>query len=54
MIEELDRLVDEIGARHSKLVLIVGTTPKEKTALINALAKRREITPLNLSAKLAG
>jgi hypothetical protein len=54
VIEKLDRLVDEIGALHSKLVLIVGATHSKKTALLNALAKQREITPLKVSAELAG
>lgn len=53
MIEQLDQLVDEIGALHSKLLLIVGKSQGGKTALLQALATKREITPLNVSAELA-
>lgn len=53
MVEKLDQMVDEIGAVHSKLLLIVGTNHGGKTALIRALATKRSITPLNVSAELA-
>ncbi|WP_305822498.1 BREX-3 system P-loop-containing protein BrxF [Massilia brevitalea] len=53
MVEKLDQMVDEIGALHSKLLLIVGTNHGGKTALIRALATKRSITPLNVSAELA-
>ena len=54
MIEQLDQLVDEIGALHSKLLIIVGSSQGGKTALLKALALKRDATPLNVSAELAG
>lgn len=53
MIEKLDQLVDEIGALHSKLLVIIGTSHGGKTALTQALATKRSITPLNVSAEMA-
>ena len=52
MIEKLDRLVDEVGALHSKLVLLLGAPQTGKTALLHALAKRRGLEPLNVGAEL--
>ncbi len=52
MIEKLDRLVDEVGALHSKLVLLIGAPQTGKTLLLHALAKRRGLAPLNVGAEL--
>lgn len=58
LIEKLERLVDEVGALQSKLVLLVGPPNSGKTALLNSLAKTNGVTPLNvgveLGARLAG
>ncbi len=52
MIEKLERLVDEIGAVHCKLILLVGGPGIGKTALLLALAERRHAIPLNAGAEL--
>jgi len=52
MLEELDRLVDEIGSVHSKLILLVGAPRTGKTALLCELAKRRNVSLLNVGALL--
>lgn len=54
MIEELERLVDEVGALQSKLVLLIGPPQSGKTALLHALAKNKSVTPLNVWAELGG
>jgi len=54
MIEKLERLVDEIGALQSKLVLLIGTHHSGKTALLHILAKSKGVTPLNVGAELGG
>ena len=50
--DRLERLVDEIAALHSKLILIVGETNVGKTALLNELAKSRNAVPLNIGSAL--
>ncbi|MCX7100529.1 MAG: BREX-3 system P-loop-containing protein BrxF [Methylobacter sp.] len=52
MIEKLERLVDEIGSLHSKLILLIGAPGGGKTALLNALATNQHMTPLNIGALL--
>jgi len=52
MIEELDRLVEAIGARQRKLVLIVGPKASGKSILLRALSERRRITPFLVGATL--
>ena len=52
MIEKLERLVDEVGALHSKLVLLIGAPQTGKTLLLHALARRRGLAPLNVGAEL--
>ena len=54
MIEELERLVDEVGALQSKLVLLIGPPNAGKTALLHSLAKSKGVTPLNIGAELGG
>lgn len=48
----LERLVNEIGAVHSKLVLLVGRPRTGKTALLRVLGKSRNATPLNIGLAL--
>lgn len=52
MIEKLERLVDEVGALQSKLVLLIGPPHSGKTALLQTLATNRRVTPLNVGAEL--
>jgi len=54
MIEKLERLVDEVGALQSKLVLLIGAHHSGKTALLHSLAKSKGVTPLNVGAELGG
>lgn len=53
MIEKLERLVDEVGSLHSKLVLLIEFpgTGKPK-AFLHALAKKKNVVPLNIGAEL--
>jgi hypothetical protein len=55
---QLLRLVDEIGALQSKLVLLIGEPHSGKTTLLRFLAKNKGVKPLNigalLGARLAG
>lgn len=52
MLEKLERLVDEIGARHSRLILLVGPPGSGKTRLLRLFGERRGITPLDIGAAL--
>ena len=52
MLTRLDRLVDEIAALHSKLILLVGRPGCGKTALLAELAKRRGAKVMNVGAAL--
>ena len=52
MINKLERLVDEVGALQSKLVLLVGMPKSGKTCLLNEFAKSRGVTPINVGAEL--
>jgi hypothetical protein len=52
MLTRLDRLVDEIGALHSKLILLVGRPGCGKTTLLVALANRRAARVMNVGAAL--
>ena len=54
MIEKLERLVDEVGALQSKLVLLIGPPNSGKTALLHSLAKNKGVKPLNVGAELGG
>jgi hypothetical protein len=55
---QLGRLVDEVGALQSKLILLIGQPNSRKSALLNSLGKSKGVTPLNvgvaLGARLAG
>ena len=52
MIEKLERLVDEVGALHSKLILIIGAPRTGKTALLRALANDRGVEVLSVGSEL--
>ena len=47
-----DRLVDEIGALHSKLILLIGGPGAGKTTLLAALADKRGAKVLNVGCAL--
>jgi hypothetical protein len=49
-LDELERLVGEIGGLQSKLILLVGNDGK--TRLLSALAQRLDTTPFNVGAEL--
>ena len=53
-LERLERLVDEVAALQSKLVLLIGPPSSGKTALLNSLAKSKGRVPLNIGAELGG
>ena len=52
MLEQLEQIIDDIGDIHSKLVLLIGPPHAGKTTLLRSLAKRRDVTPLNVGAEL--
>lgn len=52
MLTRLDRLVDEITALHSKLILLVGPHGCGKTTLLADLANRRAVKVMNVGAEL--
>lgn len=52
MIEELDRLADDISDLNSKLILLIGPPRSGKSNLLRQLAARRQVHVLNVSATL--
>lgn len=52
MIERLERLVDEVAALHSKLILVVGPPHSGKSALLETLANNRGAPLLRLGSEL--
>lgn len=54
MIEKLERLLEEIGALQSKLVLLIGAPRSGKTSLLHALAAKRGTEPLSIGKALGG
>lgn len=50
MLEKLAQLVDEVGALHSKLILLVGQPGSGKTDLLAELASQRDMEVLNVGA----
>ena len=50
MLEKLAQLVDEVGALHSKLILLIGRPGSGKTALLAALANQRDMKVMNVGA----
>lgn len=52
MLARLERLVDDLAALHSKLVLLTGPPGSGKTALLLAFRDRTGASTLNLGAEL--
>ena len=52
MIDRLERLVNEVSALHSKLILLVGPPHAGKTALLVTFGNRVEAMPLNVGSEL--
>jgi len=52
MLARLEQLATEIGALHSKLILLVGAPHTGKTALLAAFAGRVEARTLNVGSQL--
>ena len=50
MLEKLAQLVDEVGALHSKLILLIGQPGSGKTALLAALANQRDMKVMNVGS----
>lgn len=52
MLEELERLIGEIGDLNSKLILLGGPTRSGKTQLLRQLGAKLNIEPLNVGLEL--
>jgi len=52
MLEQLERLIGEIGDLNSKLVLLVGPSRSGKTKLLRELGAKLNIEPLNVGMEL--
>ena len=52
MLEDLERVVGEIGNLNCKLVLLVGPPRSGKSLLLNALAERKDATVIRLGTDL--
>lgn len=52
MLEQLDQLVNEISALHSKLILLIGPPGSGKTNLLADLAGRRDMQVMNVGGVL--
>jgi len=52
MLEQLERLIGEIGDLNSKLVLLVGASRSGKTKLLRELGAKLNIEPLNVGLEL--
>lgn len=52
MIEQLDRLVDDISGLNTKLVVLIGSPGAGKSQLLRQLAARRKAAVMNVGAIL--
>jgi len=53
-LERLQRLMADTAQLQSKLILLAGGTPAERSALLGALQRSLNATPLHLGVSLAG
>lgn len=51
-LSRLEQAIAEIGALHSRLILLVGPPRSGKTALLRSLGKRMGVVPLNVGSAL--
>ena len=51
-IDRLDQLTDDVAARQSKLILLIGASGAHKSAMLAALSERRSATVLNVGLEL--
>lgn len=54
MIDDLERIVGDIGSLNSKLVLLVGRPRSGKSALLGKLSERMQVQVLNVGVALGG
>ncbi len=52
MLDSLEKLISEVSALNSKLILLIGGPHSGKSALLNALGSKRDLTPLRVGAEL--
>lgn len=52
MLDSLEKLVNEVSALHSKLILLISGPQSGKSALLEALGSKRNLTPLRVGAEL--
>lgn len=52
MLDSLEKLVSEVSALHSKLILLIGGPQSGKSALLDALGSKRDLIPLRVGAEL--
>jgi hypothetical protein len=52
MLDSLEKLISEVSALHSKLILLIGGPHSGKSALLNALGSKRDLTPLRVGSEL--
>ncbi len=52
MIDRLDRLVGDVAALHSKLIVVVGALGAGKSALLTDLGRRHDTHVLNVGSEL--
>ena len=52
MLNSLEKLISEVGALHSKLILLIGEPNSGKSALLGALGSKRDLEPLRVGAEL--
>ena len=48
MLDSLEKPVSAVGALHSKLILLVGGPQSDKSALLDALGTKRDLTPMRV------
>lgn len=52
MLSRLEKLTVEIGALHSRLILLIGPPRSGKTALLKSFGERMGMVPLNIGSEL--
>ncbi len=52
MIEQLERLIGDVSARHSKLILLIGVSGSDSSNLLADLGRRHGLQVLNAGSEL--